>query len=759
MYTNIRTHDEAARTENITLEFRKNLVLRQIEEQTGKIHELTNKLSKLKADLPTAVNSTIKIDAFFLFLDRIITSKKLSLIAKHNRKLTDLYGGPICMKVEKQRFLNLSDVNISPELAAIFDLGMNCHLRQKYDTLVKKIQIEKLYKNIQAKSKDNTITISEDDQLKCELKRFGLRKPQDFSKNLLDKDQFQLVKDFTRNPDVITRKADKSNLFVIMNKQNYVEKIDHILSDQDKFVKSNKDPTPQLKKKLRDLIEIIHAKNGAVRFPMPVGHYEPGYIYGNAKIHKNQEDPPLRPIISQIGTPTYEIAKKLNNIIAPYMPARHMINSTDEFINIARGVEEKGYLASLDVESLFTNVPVKDTIDIIIENVYKNPNMSPPDIPEVTMRTLLEVCTTETPFRNFNGDIYLQKDGCSMGSPLGPLFANMYMCYIENNVIPSLKNPPIVYTRYVDDIFLLIKNINTLEEIKSKFEAISVLKFTYEIEYKKCISFLDVNVTRKNETLETSVHTKPTSSGECMNYFSIAPERYKQGVITTLLHRAYTVCSSWLLFHQEVLRIKQVLVNNNYPESIVDKQIALFLSKKYTLTEEKDANEEITFFYKGQMTSQYKQEESALHKIMSDHIQPTGNKKIKLHIYYNNKKVRNLFLKNNPHQRENGKESHVVYSYRCSKEECQPFTTYVGYTECTLTDRMRNHAQNGSIIKHSVEKHSTKLTTKEILDNTSVLHRFYTKDELVIAEALLIKEMNPPLNAQNEGETRVLLIF
>ena len=66
------------------------------------------------------------------------------------------------------------------------------------------------------------------------------------------------------------------------------------------------------------------------------GNYKPGYRFGNAKIHKNPEYPPLRPIISQISSPTYDIAKKLDKIIRGYMPSKFMLGSTYEFINIIK---------------------------------------------------------------------------------------------------------------------------------------------------------------------------------------------------------------------------------------------------------------------------------------------------------------------------------------------------------------------------------------------------------------------------------------
>jgi len=101
----------------------------------------------------------------------------------------------------------------------------------------------------------------------------------------------------------------------------------------------------------------------------------------------------------------------------------------------------------------------------------------------------------------------------------------------------------------------------------------------------------------------------------------------------------------------------------------------------------------------------------------------------------------------------------VVYEYCCPKEECQPSTSYVGYTECTLSERIRNHTQNGSIQQHSRENHNIKLTSQDILNSTNILRKFQTKIELTIAEALYIKLINPTINAQREGETRILSIF
>ena len=104
-----------------------------------------------------------------------------------------------------------------------------------------------------------------------------------------------------------------------------------------------------------------------------------GYCYGTVKTHKPGNK--LRPIISQIPTPTYNIAKKLCKILTPYVPAAYSLNSATDFLDILKTNDARGIIASLDVESLFTNVPVDRTINYIIERVYHDDNIPPLDIP------------------------------------------------------------------------------------------------------------------------------------------------------------------------------------------------------------------------------------------------------------------------------------------------------------------------------------------------------------------------------------------
>ena len=88
------------------------------------------------------------------------------------------------------------------------------------------------------------------------------------------------------------------------------------------------------------------------------------------------------------------------------------------------------YMASLDVDSLFTNIPLDETINIFINSLYKDDEITL-KITKVVFHNLLTVATKES-FFMFNNKFYKQIDG--MGSPLCLALANIFMCSLKINV-------------------------------------------------------------------------------------------------------------------------------------------------------------------------------------------------------------------------------------------------------------------------------------------------------------------------------------
>ena len=113
----------------------------------------------------------------------------------------------------------------------------------------------------------------------------------------------------------------------------------------------------------------------------------------------------------------------------------------------------KKFLVSYDITSLFTNIPLQETIDIAINLISNhNPNLS------ITRTELFLFATSKTHFI-FNSKFYNQIDGVAVGSPLAPVLANIFMGFHESKWLNEYNlNQSKFYLRYVDDILAAFDN-------------------------------------------------------------------------------------------------------------------------------------------------------------------------------------------------------------------------------------------------------------------------------------------------------------
>ncbi|XP_064116688.1 uncharacterized protein LOC135222531 [Macrobrachium nipponense] len=191
---------------------------------------------------------------------------------------------------------------------------------------------------------------------------------------------------------------------------------------------------------------------------------------------------------------------------------KYSLRSSTEFLEEIRDPPGTGTIASLDVESLFTNVPVDETINIIMDRIYRDPSTPQLNIPEVSRRALLEICTKKAPFSTHKGQMFRQKDGVPMGSPLGVLFANFYMGTVEERVFSNIKKPR-KYVRYIDDIFVQAENEEEVEAVRRMFQQCRSLKYTVEFSNEGQLPFLDVLVSKTDDSLKT-LRKIPNATGE-----------------------------------------------------------------------------------------------------------------------------------------------------------------------------------------------------------------------------------------------------
>ena len=266
---------------------------------------------------------------------------------------------------------------------------------------------------------------------------------------------------------------------------------------------------------------------------------------------------------------------------------QYTITDTFSFVEELRNLDldtNKVFMASFDISSLFTNIPIDETIDIIINRLFSSSTQFS-GFSHAQFRKLLYFAVKNCHFL-FNGRLYEQVDGVAMGSPLGPSFANTFLCYHEKVWLDNCPRDfkPLIYRRYVDDCFVIFRCPDHvkpfLDYLNSQHNSI---KFSSETEVNNTLPFLDVLI-KRNNGFSTLVYCKPTFSGHFTNFDSFIPLSFKRGLVYTLLDRYFKICSSYHIFHSEVIKLKNFLTNNGYPTPFFDLCLGKFLDKVFSVS-------------------------------------------------------------------------------------------------------------------------------------------------------------------------------
>ncbi|KAJ8019162.1 hypothetical protein HOLleu_42440 [Holothuria leucospilota] len=144
----------------------------------------------------------------------------------------------------------------------------------------------------------------------------------------------------------------------------------------------------------------------------------PSRIYGLPKVHK--EGIPLRPIVSSINSPSYNLARHLADILPPLSGKRmSYIKNSQHFVERAKkiSIETTDILVSFDVVSLFTNVPINDACKLIGDRLQADTTLH--NRTQMTWEEIVHLtnlCLNSTYFK-WHDQFYEQCEGQAMGSP------------------------------------------------------------------------------------------------------------------------------------------------------------------------------------------------------------------------------------------------------------------------------------------------------------------------------------------------------
>lgn len=652
-------------------------------------------------------------------------------------------------KLNQKWFVNLTNISPPQEVCKILQLGPKFCL----PTTNKKIPVNEIISSVEHVLEK--LPFTERNHIRtplCNILYNISTKPDNFSnvdRVILEyqKKTFQFKRD---NPDILILKADKGEITVLMDKNEYQNKMFDLLSDQNTYISvGDKFNINSLQAKCNKFISMVE-KNKWIdkRYATGLRRYNsiPAKVYGLVKVHKIGH--PLRPIVASIGTPTYNLSKMFSIILRNVTgkTVRSVKNSNELKKCLVKVKLPKGYsLMSLDVKSLFTNIPnelVYNSIKVRWRIIKKYTN--------IPLKEFLEglKLVLENNYCFFNGGFYLQIDGSPMGSPMSPVLADLVMEILEESVLNKVLYHIPFFFRYVDDIILAVP-INKIQDITTKFNTYhKKLQFTYELEVNNQLSFLDLLIKRHIDgKLIFDWYHKETWSCRYLHFDSCLPIQYKRNTVTILTHKILDLVD--IQFQQKSFELlNKILEENNYPNSFVQKTINNTIKKR--------TNKIIPCISKTPIDFDrlciipfVKSIHNKIVRILSKFKIVTIAKRFNT--------VGELFFSNIKEKTPKAKLSNLIYEITC---ECG--LKYIGQTRQHLEKRIYEHKYNfqnnneshSALCKHAISKQHTpnwNITDIKILAMFNPTFDLRTK--LNINEIIHIKKNNNTLNFKTDSIT------
>ena len=368
----------------------------------------------------------------------------------------------------------------------------------------------------------------------------------------------------TDNSAMITQ-ADKGNSIVILPTEQYENKVEQFIQSNN-FLTSKTNPTESFQNQVWKVIN-----NSKALIPQEekwkhinLNPSTPS-IKGLIKLHKPEHL--IRPVVNWRGVPAYKLAQlftKKIRIIAP-LPHTYTIGNTRELSNKLESTPILPHhsLASLDISSLYTNVPMRETRDIIANNLVKN------GVDPQIRHELLNWYDTITQQNYFSNKekIIIQQESLVMGAPSSGLIAEFFLQNLEDTHLTPLldKHNISVYFRYVDDILIIFDSRDTeVVNIQEDFNMLHPnMKFTAELESNNQINFLDITIHKTPTKWTTSIYRKPSNS--IISYSSNHPPQHKHATIRYLHNRLKTYHLQHEEYKEELDTIHDIMLNNGFP--------------------------------------------------------------------------------------------------------------------------------------------------------------------------------------------------
>lgn len=413
--------------------------------------------------------------------------------------------------------------------------------------------------------------------------------------NLLQR-ELQALTELKRNTHIVIKPADKGSTVVILSRDQYVFEAERQLDDTTYYKKLTDpiylDTVPRVHQIIDQLGEKGFINQKQKQYLK--GEVEPRTrrFYILPKIHKDPEKwtvpfkvPPGRPIVSDCGSETYQTAEYIDYFLNP-LSTKHpsFIKDTYHFISIIKNLKipVNSSFFTVDIDSLYTNIDTKAGLQAVKKVFRQYPQENRPD---QELLELLEINLTKNDFE-FDSKYYLQIKGVAMGKKFAPSYANIFMADWEEKALGKCQKKPLLYLRYLDDIFGIWTHSH------SEFENFITILDTYDpsirLKYKfdeQSVDFLDTTVYKGqqfNDTgkLDIKVYFKETDTHSLLFKTSWHPKHTYKGLVKSQLIRFKRICTQKLDFKKAVKILFTALRKRCYSRTFLRQCLRSFQDRK-----------------------------------------------------------------------------------------------------------------------------------------------------------------------------------
>ena len=419
------------------------------------------------------------------------------------------------------------------------------------------------------------------DELADQLRRAPInhKGPRD---NLSKREKIALRK--IKRKRVIIKPADKGSGIVVMSEDQYKTEVLRQLNNGAHYKKIDSDQTPQIAQTIQETVKkfadkgLLDARIVSKIIPNP---YRPAKFYILPKIHKSLNNPPGRPIMSANGHPTELLSQYIDIHLKQHVPGiPSYIKDTNHLLEILKSlkVPDGAKLVTLDVTSLYTNIPQSEAVEAVREFMSQKADPQTANMLAELTKLVLEGNVFE-----FGPNFYIQTHGTAMGTRMAPNLSNIFMHLFETKHIPNAPIVPIIWKRYIDDILAIFvcdtEELNTFERWINSLHP--TIKFTLNTN-PQGIEFLDTFIQIVDGKFLVRPYTKPTDTKQYVEPTSCHPPHIISSIPYSQALRLKRICTRKQDLEKELIKLFGYFRNRNYPEEIIAQGIQRALAESAT---------------------------------------------------------------------------------------------------------------------------------------------------------------------------------